>query len=656
MTLFTDLDILNTQDQVDSFGAVNDSSSNYRVLNLFTSSVDSNAYAICNGSGFIQEDLDNSNLVNFIFKPEEQLFTGCPVIKYFVYRGLRKNSFLSSSGEVLLDNPSNNSDLLNRMWEVKNLRNAEKQQQDPNYEPNGLMRTDLGLNEIGMSPLDDSVIIDNTFYFNNFQRIKEGSSIGKFANEKFAIEVVLDTNYKLKYGDIRHSDHIINVNSTFPSLESLITKLEREEILNYLDFAALIGVCFNRSKIVVKNSDGSSSEISGNQYSQIIDKLSNKNIVYLDIRNEYNYSLNFFNNYSTSNNIAYVGIPNQIPYHDGNGWPIVKLENLTPDPNNGKQKIEISFPEGDNLNPICFLNNTILFDNYPNNEEKFIIPDNYIEIGISKFSNNELLPNYINFSLCRRYNINDLPPVPSNPSRYYKDNFLDNLFLINSNEFENENNIVLYDSSSVLLYNGWTSLDGFDFLSKNGIAIDNIGVTFYAFFVNPVELEGVKSDTSTYFDLNLNSGKKDGGSFYLFLQDQKKYITLTPYVISAESSNYKNFLVHSLVDNISNNIQSYSADNLMCCSISEQELNSLNLIYSGFNKEGTVHIVLLDYNLKEDDSDFPYFEFTIGLQGIKSTGQIAIENTSIKVFSTNGRIFMSNDYAAELESILPTQN
>lgn len=652
MHFFTDFDLLSTQNQSDAFGAVGNSSFNYRVLNIFTSSSDSNAYAICDGIGFIQENLNNNDTVNFVFKPDKQLFADCPNIKYFIYRGILKNTFLTSNGEILPDNPSENSDLLNRMWQVKNLRNIEKQQQDPSYQPNGLTRSDLGLNENGEPLIDGTFPIDKVFFFNNFQKIKEGDSIGKFVSEGFALEVVLDTNYKLKYNDIRYTDHIINVNSSFPSLESLNIKLEREKILSYLDFSALIGLCFNKIKITIKNSDGNSSEISGDQYIQIIDKLANNNTIYIDIRNEYNYSLNFFNNYSSNNNFAFIGTPNLSPYHDGNGWPIVKISSLISDSNNTKQKLELSFPLGDNSNPICFLNKCVLFENYPNNKEKFIIPDNYIEIGSPKFSNNVLLPYYINLSYCRRYDISQLPPVPSNPTRYFKDNFLDNLFIINSSEFENETNSVIFDSASILFYNGWTSLTGFDFLSKNGIAKDDIGTTFYVFIVNPIELNGMRSETSTFYELNLNSGKKKGNSFYKFLQDQLKYVTLTPYDIISGSNSYKNFLAHSVVDNTFNNIQSYSADNLMSCSITTEELDSLNLFYDNFNKDCTVHIVLLDYNLNEDISDFPYFDFTIGLQGIKENGQISIENTNIKVYSTNGRIFMSENYAIELESLI----
>lgn len=649
MHFFTDFDLLNSQTSSDAFGAVNNSSSNYRVLNIFTSSTNSNAYAICDGYGFIQENLDNNSTVNFIFKPDKQLFDNFPEISYFIYRGILKNSFLAGNGEILSDNPTLNNDLLNRMWEVKNIRNLEKQEQDPNYQPNGLMRSDLGLNEIGEPSLDGTYPIDQTFFFNNFQKIREGNTIGKFDSDGFAIEIVLNTDYKLKYDDVRYSDHVINVNSSFPNLESLSIKLEREKILNYLDITTVFGGAFNKIKTTLKNSDGSITTVSGEQYSQILSKFANKNIIYLDIRNEYNFSLNFFDNYSTSNNIAYINIPASIPYHDGNGWPIVKLDGLTSDSNNGKQKIEISFPIGDNLNPICFLNKSILFDEFPNGIEKFIIPNNPVEIGSPKFGNNELLPYYNNLNLCRRYNINTLPQIPSNLTRYYKDNFLDNIFIINSYEFENQIGWVIYNSSSVSYYNGWSSLDGFDFLYKNGIARDNIGITFYAFVINPIEINGVKSSTSTFYDLNLTSGKKRNKSFYHVLQDQLEYLNLTEYPIATGSNNFKSYLVHSNTDNISNNVQSYSADNLMCCSITEGELNSLSTVINSFNDDGALYIVLLDYNLNEDNSGFPYFEFTVGLQGIRDSGQISIENTGVKVFSTDGRIFMSEDYAELLD-------
>ncbi len=654
MHLFTDLDLLNNQNLSQAFGALpNSPSDNFRVLNLFTSTSEANAYAICDGFGFIQENLDDSSTVNFIFKPEKPLFEGCVEIKYFIYRRLKKNSFLSTNGDVLADNPTINSDFLNRMWITKQIWNDEKQSQDPNYIPQVLTRKDLGLNEIGQPLINEETIVDTIFISNNFQKIKEGFSLGKFTANDYGFEIVRDTNYSfLRFKDIRHKDHIITVNSSFPNVESFPLKLQREKILNYLDFSALIGISFGKTKIQVKNSTGSTSELSGEQISEIVNKLENKNTIYLDVRNEYNYSLNFFNNYS-SGNTAYIGIPNQVPYHDGNGWPILKLNNLTPDSNNNKQKLQLSFPNGDNANPICYLKHGILFNEYPNSSEKYYIPNSDIELSIPKLANNKLLPYYINVGYCRRYDIENLPNIPANPERYYKDNFLDNIFAINYNEYPEENGVVIYNSFSTEFYSGWTSLQGFDFIGKSAIAKDDIGTTYFSFFVNPVEINGSKSYSSSFYDLNLNSGKKKSNSFYLVLQDVLRYVTLASYDISTGTGNHKSFLIHSIVDNISDNIQSYSADNLMTCSITSDELNVINAFYDNFNIESPVFITLQNYSVNEDEDDFPFFEFTIGLQGInKTTGQIMVENTAIKLFSTNGRMFMSNDYASSLQLLI----
>ena len=89
---FTDVDLLQTQNASQAFGPISNTS--FRTTSLHQSSSNANAYAVCDGQVFIQQNSQNSNLVNLLIKPKNQGIVNFVNVKYFVYRGILKNTLI----------------------------------------------------------------------------------------------------------------------------------------------------------------------------------------------------------------------------------------------------------------------------------------------------------------------------------------------------------------------------------------------------------------------------------------------------------------------------------------------------------------------------------------------------------------------------------
>src|ERR1041385_7838870 len=96
---FTDIDLLNAQSSGDEFGKVfSDPDNKFHLTSKHSSSSPSNAYAMCKGEVAVI-DIPNSSpqQVNLILKPSEQPKVNLPKIKYVIYRGILKSSFINGN-------------------------------------------------------------------------------------------------------------------------------------------------------------------------------------------------------------------------------------------------------------------------------------------------------------------------------------------------------------------------------------------------------------------------------------------------------------------------------------------------------------------------------------------------------------------------------
>lgn len=310
------------------------------------------AYAVYKGKILVQEDKDDASLVNIVLKPEMHSSNN-PAVKYFVYRGILKSSLYESDNSLKTNGNSVAS------WIEKNIK-----------EPDGRI---LGLELTNDARYGNEAPIDNAFYNSDGEfellTVPAGWCIGTFADNYIGFEIWLDTiGFNPTFSMIRNHETIIDVeqlpmNPTDGDISA--HKAQKEQILNYMDPAAYFGNLYD-DRIFVRNTNSEASrdgiEYSfekvkkENLYTQIIDNFLNKNVVYIDIRNEFNTSYNYFGNYGNVL-LKVLNNKNQPTPEDcyncyGNSdWPIIATI-FTPSFDDGV--VKIAFKKGDNETPLAY--------------------------------------------------------------------------------------------------------------------------------------------------------------------------------------------------------------------------------------------------------------------------------------------------------------
>ncbi|MFN0256743.1 hypothetical protein [Pedobacter ureilyticus] len=308
-----------------------------------------NAYAICKGVVFIQPQTDSElSKVNVILRPIDQPFPGVK-IKYFVYRGLRKEDFFN--GEKVLASSSNQtSDFINKI----NINFANF------YTSRGQTVPDFLARYIGFDPVNQpaSMLLDD-FFFKQATYTQEGgievedpsksfelpivhagASLGRFlSGDNFGMDVVLD------YGDYREPNDdtkfVFDLNymrawraeKTFwwPNDPDLAHKKKqhKEQVLQFLDILAYYGA--HAADGIVKAKIGSELfNKTGTQiYTDLLGTSYGKNRWYFYIQSDRTRSYNFYGNYTvdeTNPNTIRKGYAENAMWEDKyitDGWPIM---------------------------------------------------------------------------------------------------------------------------------------------------------------------------------------------------------------------------------------------------------------------------------------------------------------------------------------------
>ncbi|MCC6721129.1 MAG: hypothetical protein IT243_02935 [Bacteroidia bacterium] len=125
---FTNPDLLLTQISDQSFGAKNSvtiAGVQYDVFNAgssHTASTNPKIYAPSDGIICFQEDISNPNLLNAIIKPKTNNYLDFCGVKFFILKGILKNSLVQSSGII---NPVGTNPFIDRIWASQNLFNNQ---------------------------------------------------------------------------------------------------------------------------------------------------------------------------------------------------------------------------------------------------------------------------------------------------------------------------------------------------------------------------------------------------------------------------------------------------------------------------------------------------------------------------------------------------
>jgi hypothetical protein len=683
---FTDFDQLPVQSGTNNYGPVSAAlTTEYRTWSAFTgiqSGTILKAYAVTNGEFFIQEVTGNPNVVNLILKPDTQPDNKIGHVRYFVYRGLSRSSFLQPSGEVLL-NGSGLSDLLTRMWQVRTSLDTES------TIPDVIKRSDLGLDETGTAtPTPGTTLVQDIFDTYVFQKLSPGMHIGDFYTAgDYGFEIIVDgPNYNPILNDLKVLDHKVVIayvagQPTFANgnEEDIKTKLDREKILSFIDPVAYFGL-LAYGKIELKKSSGNTtiSSDAAQINTEILIKFATKTKIYVDIRNDLNNSLNFYGSYSDNSistkvaKLLFKDTSNVYinkEYHTS-GWPIMILN--TSDFNSNTSdfiKAEFQLPTGDNNLPSLFLSGASFYSDGLNYKDIFKVLtstsgySDKIEISVGNISSSStVLPFAIKMAYTRRYDVDNLQSIPSILTRPWKDDYIDNLLVINEVEIvpvvgdTTFQNTVKWETKNDLRYIGWTSLKGFDFTIKSGLAKDKFGVVFFAFLSGASESNNVTNSAKTNSELNLSRNAKKNLSFYLANNEDLNYLKLYKRVVPTSSGNIDMIQVSSVTNSISVDILEKSGDNLFSVAISSSDYTSLVGGLNNYLVNSTMYCVLFNHQLNNDLNDFVYFEAELGVQYTSYTTSgynIIRENKGIKLYSIDGKNYFSIAYTNNLKILIP---
>lgn len=318
----------------DAFGPVADTGNyeNYNLQNKFEVSASAPAYAITKGLLIAIANTENANLLNLILLPINSSTAGLP-IKFFIYRGIAKSSLINSNDTIPVADPS---------WKADNVLKIIKNLQDKkNIEDNtpGVIATSDSLG-YQFSNLPDTTLLEKIFYANgqNFQPliVNAGTEIGKFtggaipAGMTVVMELVGKESTLGTANKSTHSFTIEKVDLTDPSLTAkqkmelaFKNRYEKETVLSYIDLASFYGACLNQ-KI----------KVSGLSTASPLQRFYGRDVVYIDIRDDYGFSYNHF--FRFDDEIKYTVLPtggsgtptNFVPVNYYQNWPILRIKGL----------------------------------------------------------------------------------------------------------------------------------------------------------------------------------------------------------------------------------------------------------------------------------------------------------------------------------------
>lgn len=404
---FTEPDHLNTQNADQAYGPVDSTDSSYesgkdkfRVTSIHSGS-GMQVIAVCDGMIAAQEDSDGN--LTLILKPHNQPPFSFPFIEYFLYKGVRKSSLLNGNKvHDVTDTDAN--DLTKRVaknWKVDNGNDLTDSDKVLGLDRVvGLTWDDNGNLNSPIEVFQDSDPIEHLFNYKapsiTLSTVFAGEEIGKFGN-KCGFEIVLQKlGYAPKIRLTRQFENFIVV----PGISSPLDDSNpdnfnyfqhwhlKEAVLSFADPCAFFGA-FYPYKLFMKGSGGNENLKKENVYNRIIKHFHNKNKVWLDIRNDYGFSMNYFKNFgydiqfSEPDNISNQ---NEITTNR-NLWPITVLT-ISDVPGIQKKDLHKTFlglPKGDINTPIIFLSKAIV-NKQRRQKKKFRVPaitkspiDDYLE-------------------------------------------------------------------------------------------------------------------------------------------------------------------------------------------------------------------------------------------------------------------------------------
>lgn len=494
---FSDVDLLASQSASDAFGRVDGTTFRVTSVHRALGAAAPKAYAVCGGDVFVQDG--GSGLVNLVLKPSEQPPFAFPRIKFFIYRGIVKGSLVAGSDVA----PPSSNDLTKAIWDAQARRNAREQTSS------AASAKALGIHVTGNGSADEVFYqIDQT---HQLQHVAAGWSLGTFSSQ-FGFEIVVDApGYDPPLSMVRKTSNVITV-AALPSgataAQHFARRTAKEEVLNYVAPCAFFGG-FARHGLRVKTSSGSfTAKPPFGVYDEVLKGahltapadgvFDDRNTTYVDIRNEYAHSLDYFGNYGGNVYVAFGahGAASARDYY-ASGWPLMTIANadLPSGVSSRKVTCRIALPQGDNLLPTLYVSSGYLASEFPGEPQQRA---RLVDLTIVSGRTSELalaIPNrggtptttaissYIRLKYVKRFDATATAPPQSSATVIRARNFLDNVFAPFDFKipFSGPGKIksMIYDSE---VFIDMSRSGGFDEIASVGVLDDG---TTYTFILHP---------------------------------------------------------------------------------------------------------------------------------------------------------------------------
>lgn len=305
MHFFIDPSGLPAQLQSETYGPAAD---DFRLTAQFTLPEARPAYA-CQRSQLLVLEATNPDHVTLVLKPLGGLDVGLGAVRYYVYRGVQKDSFLAS-GALRARTAAGNSAALNLFWKAIDAAKA-RQPGKPDPVPANLVVPATAATQ----PLD-------AYFGGQFDYlsvvVKEGSSLGNFAAATIGFEIITDTyglTLDLDYG--RRASYAMR-KTDFDNLSDLAKAAARDTILSFIDPAAFFGL---HAEVGLRAGTSGQLLKGAAALAQAVQPFATAHRAYIDIRNEYGRSYNFSGSYHNAAGQD-LGLQGAYTTYATAGWPL----------------------------------------------------------------------------------------------------------------------------------------------------------------------------------------------------------------------------------------------------------------------------------------------------------------------------------------------
>lgn len=339
---FTDPAKLKPQSSAGAFGplAADQGKDRFRVTHRHEM-VAAGAPAIAVCDGILCAQTESSGALTLVLKPSQVPPFEAPVVSYFLYKGIDPGSLLGGD-DVLDESATAANDLTKRVaatWKDQNGGVLTGSKSGLGLDRDAAFLHDAS--DPSSKVFADGDPIERLFTYPHpkFQLpvVKAGDRIGSFGVACGFEIVLLRLGYRPKLGFARRADNVIAVPSLPASnggapwqpddYDFFVHWHAKEQALAYMDPAAYFGA-FIQAKLYKSDGDDTDRVKGKDVHDEILATFANRNVAWLDIRNNYGYSYNLFGLYGDTIRFASRSDPgdiNDVSFRDGD-WPLARLE------------------------------------------------------------------------------------------------------------------------------------------------------------------------------------------------------------------------------------------------------------------------------------------------------------------------------------------